>query len=229
MRRNAGSGSTSRLFMRLDQPFDLLAQLRLRQRDDDEVLAQLRRRHRLAVADDVVRGRNNLALLLRERVDLHVAAAATAAAATAHRHRRAELLVELADADEVEIARDIPADVVGRAREVRDRVARARPSALRDRTCARPRFPAAPCRVASMSFFVCSGPPLTEYTSSSCRTPKSSSARASIANSSMGDAVVSRPGFAIDTVGAWSSSTSIVYCGDALTSLFSGPPCSSTR
>ena len=38
MRRNAGPGSTSLLFMRLDEAFDLFAQLRLRQRDDDEAL-----------------------------------------------------------------------------------------------------------------------------------------------------------------------------------------------
>ncbi len=119
--------------VRLDQPavhaaheaLDLLAQLRLRQRDDDEALTQLRRRHRLAVANDVVRGRNNLALLLRERIDLHVAAAATtAASAAAHRHGGAELLVELADPDEIEVARYVASDVVGRAREIRNGVSR---------------------------------------------------------------------------------------------------------
>ena len=71
--------------MRVDQALDLLAQLRLRQRDDDEALAQLCRRHRLAVATMLKRGRDDLALLLRERVDL-LSAAAAAAAAAAHRH-----------------------------------------------------------------------------------------------------------------------------------------------
>ena len=53
-----------------DQPFDLLAQLRLRQRDDGRVLAQLVGRHRLAIAVDVERRGDDLALLLRQRADL---------------------------------------------------------------------------------------------------------------------------------------------------------------
>ena len=112
-----------------DEPFHLLAQLLLRERDHHEVLAQLRRRHRFLVADDVVRSGDDLALLLRERVHVHLSsAAATASAAAALRGGRLELLVELADADEIQIARHALAAahgvVVDRTRVIGNRVAR---------------------------------------------------------------------------------------------------------
>ena len=53
----------------------------------------------------------------------------------------------------------------------------------------------------SNSFSVFAGPPFTAYASSRFFTPKSSCAFASTKTSSIGDAVVSRPGFEKDTDG----------------------------
>ena len=110
-----------------EQAFDLLAQPRLRQADDGRALAQLLPRHRAAIALHVEGRGDDLPLLLGERLDLAAAAAATATAA-ALRLRLTEVLVERADAQEVQVARRalaaLHAVVVGRAREVRHRVAR---------------------------------------------------------------------------------------------------------
>ena len=74
--------------------------------------------HGLAIALDVERAGNDLPLLLRQRADFLSAAAATAAAA-AHRRRRLEVLVERADAQEIDVAARllgaVDGVVVGRA------------------------------------------------------------------------------------------------------------------
>src|SRR5262249_51211503 len=87
-----------------DQPFYLLAQPRLREADDDRLLLQLVGRVVLAIALDVERRGDDLALVVGERVHLvHLAAATTAAAG--HRLRRAEVLLERANAHEIDVAR----------------------------------------------------------------------------------------------------------------------------
>ena len=109
-----------------EQAVDLIAQLRLRQREHDRVLAQLVGRHRLAIAIDVEGRRDDLALLLRERADLSAAAAAAAAGARI-RLGAAELLPQRTDLQEVDVAR-LPLAaagvVVGGARVVGHEVAR---------------------------------------------------------------------------------------------------------
>ena len=80
LRQNLGDPLERRVG--LDQPavhaahqaLHLLPQPRLRQREQHEVLAELRRRIRLPVADDVEGGRDDLPLLLRQRADLGTAA-----------------------------------------------------------------------------------------------------------------------------------------------------------
>ncbi len=66
-----------------EQPFNLIAQPRLGQGEHGAVLAQLVRRHLLAIALNVERGRDDLALLLGQGAHL-TSATATAATAAAH-------------------------------------------------------------------------------------------------------------------------------------------------
>src|SRR4029453_9722573 len=80
----------------------LIAELGLRQRDDRRVLPELVGRHRLAVAVDVERRRDDLALLLRERAYLLVAASASA---TGVRLGALELFPQRTNLQEIEIAR----------------------------------------------------------------------------------------------------------------------------
>ena len=67
-----------------DQPFDLLPQPRLREPDDRRALAKLGRRIVPPVALHVERRRDDLPLLLGERLDLTAGSAATAASAARH-------------------------------------------------------------------------------------------------------------------------------------------------
>ena len=85
------------------QALDLVAQLRLRQREHDRVLAHLVGRHRLAIAVDVEGRGDDLPLLLRERADLSAAAASAAAAGI--RLGAPELLAQRTDLEEVDVAR----------------------------------------------------------------------------------------------------------------------------
>ena len=71
---NAGSGSTSRLFMRPTRPSTCSRSFAATTPTTTRFSRSFCRRHRLVVADDVVRGRDDLALLLRERVHLHLPA-----------------------------------------------------------------------------------------------------------------------------------------------------------
>src|SRR6185295_14151558 len=64
-----------------DEAVNLIPEPRLRQRDDDGVLAELVGRHLLAIALDVEGRGDDLTLLLRERADLILPAAAAPAAA----------------------------------------------------------------------------------------------------------------------------------------------------
>ena len=141
LRRTSGSCSTSWLFMRVSMPSDLLAQPRLRQRHHGGALLQLVGRDVLAIALHVEGRRDDLALLLGQRLDLPAATAAAPATA-ALRLRLAEVLLERPDAHEVEVARralgGAAAAVVvhARARSTTPSRPPARP-ALRGRTCAR--------------------------------------------------------------------------------------------
>ena len=76
---NAGSCCDEPAVHPRDQPVDLIAQPRLRQRDHRGVLAQLVGRHLLAVALHVEGRGDDLPLLLRQRADLALPTAATAA------------------------------------------------------------------------------------------------------------------------------------------------------
>ena len=110
-----------------EQPFDLLAQPRLRQPDDRRALAQLGRRIVPPIALHVERRRDDLPLLLRERLDLTAGSAAATTASAAVRLRLAEVPAERTDAQEIQVARRLlalPRRVVDRARVVRHRVAR---------------------------------------------------------------------------------------------------------
>src|SRR5207248_2542032 len=78
----------------------------LRQPDDRAVLAKLCGRRLRAIALHVERGRNDLALLFRKRLDLPARATPAAATTTsALRLRLAEVLAEGPDAQEEQIAR----------------------------------------------------------------------------------------------------------------------------
>src|SRR5690606_34507874 len=103
------------------------AQAALGQGEHRHALAELRGRGLLAVPLQLERAGDDLALLLRQRADL-VHAAASAAAASAHRRRGLEVLVEGANAQEVDVARRTlrarHGVVVRRARVVRHGVSR---------------------------------------------------------------------------------------------------------
>ena len=117
-----------------DQLFDLLAQLRLREVQEHDVLAELFRLGLRLVADDVERRGDDLALLLRQLADL-LAAAAAAATAARLRLRRLVVLLERPDLHEVDVAgrglRSLDRVGVGRLRVVGDEVAGFKPSSSR--------------------------------------------------------------------------------------------------
>ena len=122
------------------QSFDLLAQLRLRQRHDDRALLQLLGAHRLPVAVDVEGRGDDLALLLRQRADLVLLPAATAAA-PGLRLGALEVLLQRPHLQEVDVARRLLAAAAPRRcrRRARSRT-RSRPAtrrALPGRTCGR--------------------------------------------------------------------------------------------
>jgi hypothetical protein len=111
----------------LDETVHLILQFALRQRQHDHAFTELLRRHALAIALDVERAGNDLALLLRQGADFLARAAATATAAARHRRRRLEVLVERTNAQEIDVARRalraVDRIVVGRLRVIRNGVA----------------------------------------------------------------------------------------------------------
>ena len=122
---------------------DLLAQLRLREVDEDDVLAELVRLGLRFVAHDVERRRDDFALLPRQLPDGLLSAAA-ATAAHRLRLRRLVVLAERPDLHEVDVARGglgAPGRVgVGGLGVVRHEVARLQPELLEIDRVARAHF-----------------------------------------------------------------------------------------
>ncbi len=83
MAANTESSVMPRFFMRVGEGLDLAAQRFLRQRDGDEILREFLARHVRAVARDVERGGNDVALLIGEPAVLLLLLSPAAAAATA--------------------------------------------------------------------------------------------------------------------------------------------------
>ena len=89
------------------EPFDLLAQAPLRQRQHDRALAQLLGREPFLFAQHVERAGDDLALLLRQRTHVRATTTAPAAASAGLRGRRLELLAKRPHAQEVHVARGL--------------------------------------------------------------------------------------------------------------------------